>query len=482
MGRVCYGWWMCVGWGLDVSVYVGVSWFCSVSSVGVVERRAVLWVEKYRPRRLSEIVDLEDVKKRVVEWIKEWLSGRIPEKRAILLVGPPGTGKTTLAHVIANEFGLEILELNASDVRTGERLRQVVGRAMHEASLFGFRGRLILLDEVDGIHAREDRGGLTAIIELVKESRWPIIMTANNPWDPKFKQLREVAEVIQVRPLSEEHIVQVLRRICQAEGIKCEEEALRLIARASGGDLRAAINDLQSVAQGRKVVTKEDVLNLSDRAHLYDMFRLMDKAFRIRRIDEVRQISFLPSFDWEAFFPWAAENVATVYEKSPVALADAYDNLSMADVFRGRILRTQEWELMPYMIELMIGGIALVREKPSLPRFIRFSFPQKILLLARTKEIREARESLLSKLRTHFHVSSRVILTEYLPIIRLLLRHDREFAKQFVEIFVVKLGFNPDLLQRILNVEIPREALQEALSEAKETIKTAREARRRGRR
>jgi len=452
-----------------------------VSSVSVVERRAVLWTEKYRPKRLSEIVNMEDVKKRVVEWIKEWLSGKIPEKKAILLVGPPGTGKTTLAHVIANEFGLEILELNASDVRTGERLRQVIGRAMHEASLFGFKGRLILLDEVDGIHAREDRGGLTTIVELVKESKWPIIMTANNPWDPKFKQLREIAEVIQVKPLSEDHIVQVLRRICQAEGIKCEEEALRLIARASGGDLRAAINDLQSVAQGKKVLTKDDVLNLSDRAHQYDMFRLMDKAFRIRRVDEIRQISFLPSFDWEAFFPWAAENAAIVYEKSPTALADAYDNLSMADVVRGRIFRTQEWELMPYMIELMIGGVALVKDKPPLPKFVKFNFPQKLLLLARTKEIREARESLISKLRAHFHVSSRVILTEYLPIIRLLLKHNREFAKQFVEIFVVKLGFNPDLLEKILNIQIPRDVLQEVLAEVKESTKATKTTTRRRR-
>ncbi len=423
------------------------------------QTRSVLWVEKYRPRRLSEIVDIEEAKRRVVEWIKQWLSGKIPEKKAILLVGPPGVGKTTLAHAVANEFGLEVLELNASDVRTGERLRQIIGKAMREASLFGFRGRLILLDEVDGLHAREDAGGLSAIIELVQETRWPIIMTANNPWDPKFKQLREIAEVIQIRPLSEDDIVLVLRRICNAEGIKCEEDALRLIAKASGGDLRAAINDLQSVAQGKKVLTKEDVLRLSDRAHQYDMYRILDKAFRIRRMDEVRQITFLPSFDWELFFPWASENVAIVYEKYPTAMADAYDNLSMADVFRGRILRTQEWELMPYMTELMVGGIALVKNKPSLPRFIRFQFPQKLLILARTKELREQREAFINRLRLTFHVSSRIITTEYLPLIRFLIKHNKEFARKFIE-YLVKYGYSIDTIEKILNVELPKEEVK----------------------
>ena len=227
---------------------------------------------------------------------------------------------------------------------------------------------------------------------------------------------------------------------------------------------------MQSVAQGKKVLTKDDVLNLSDRAHQYDMFRIMDKAFRIKRIDEVRQISFLPSFDWEAFLPWASENVLTVYEKHPQAIADAYDNLSLADVVRGRIMRTQEWELMPYMIELMIGGIALVRDKPSLPKFIKFNFPLKLLILARTKELREQREAFLTRLRQVYHVSSRILTTEYIPLMRFLIKHDKNFAREFIDIFVNKLGYNVEMLEKILNVELPRDVLDEVL--AKKAVAT----------
>ncbi len=416
-------------------------------------RRTYLWVEKYRPKRLIDVVNQEEAKKKLLEWIREWIKGKIPEKRAVLLTGPPGTGKTTLAYALANEVGYEVLELNASDVRTSIKINQILGRAMMEASLFGFKGRIILLDEVDGISTREDKGGLTAILNLIKEAKWPIIMTANNPWDPRFRQLRDEAEVIQIKPLSEEHIIQVLRRVCNAEGIKCEEEALRLIAKASGGDLRAAINDLQAIAQGKKVLTKDDVSTLSDRAHQYDMFKIIDKAFRIRRIDEVRSIQFLPSFDWEAFFPWALENIVNVYEKSPQALADAFDNLSLADVVRGRIMRRQEWELMPYMIEIMISGIALVKEKPPLPRFIRYSFPQKILILARSREIRQLKETIINRLKTELHVSSREVKLEYVPLIKHLVK-DRKIKENLIKNLMRLLGYSLSNVEKALGIKL----------------------------
>lgn len=76
-----------------------------------------------------------------------------------MLVGPPGIGKTTLAYALANEKGYEVLELNASDVRTGERIRQVIGSSMKMGSLFGFRGRIILFDEVDDLMSGRIRVG-----------------------------------------------------------------------------------------------------------------------------------------------------------------------------------------------------------------------------------------------------------------------------------------------------------------------------------
>jgi replication factor C large subunit len=415
--------------------------------------RRIPWVEKYRPRKLSEVVNQEEAKKALLDWINSWEKGK-PSKKAVLLAGPPGIGKTTLAYALANERGYEVLELNASDVRTGERIRQVIGSSMKMGSLFGFRGRIILFDEVDGLNVREDRGGLAAIVELIRESTWPIIMTANNPWDPKFRELREEAEVIQLKPLSVDDIVTILRRICNNEGIKCEEDALRLIAEASGGDVRAAINDLQAVAEGKKVLTKDDV-TITERAHQYDMFKILDRVFHARRFDEARSVTFLPSFDWENYYPWALDNVPTVYAKSPEALSDALDNLSLSDVIRGRIMKTQGWELMPYMLELATAGIALVRNKPPLARFIRLSFPERIRLLAKTKETRQLRDALVNRLRVELHASSSEVSLYYIPLLRLMAGSDM-FRKKLLDRLTKVLGYSLDSVERALGIEVDR--------------------------
>jgi replication factor C large subunit len=417
--------------------------------------RRIPWVEKYRPRKLSEVVNQEEAKKALLDWINSWEKGK-PSKKAVLLAGPPGIGKTTLAYALANERGYEVLELNASDVRTGERIRQVIGSSMKMGSLFGFRGRIILFDEVDGLNVREDRGGLAAIVELIRESTWPIITTANNPWDPKFRELREEAEVIQLKPLSVDDIVTILRRICNNEGIKCEEDALRLIAEASGGDVRAAINDLQAVAEGKRVLTKDDVA-ITERAHQYDMFKILDRVFHARRFDEARSVTFLPSFDWENYYPWALDNVPTVYAKSPEALSDALDNLSLSDVIRGRIMKTQGWELMPYMLELATAGIALVRNKPPLARFIRLSFPERIRLLAKTKEARQLRDALVNRLRVELHASSSEVSLYYIPLLRLMASSDM-FRKKLLDRLTKVLGYSLDSVERALGIEVDRGA------------------------
>jgi len=386
--------------------------------------RLLPWVEKYRPKRLAEVVNQEEAKQQLVKWLKSWEVGK-PDKRAVMLVGPPGVGKTTLVYALANDMNYEVLELNASDVRTSDRIKSIVDRAVGMSSLFGFKGRIILFDEVDGISVREDKGGLSAILELAESSKVPIIMTANNPWDVKFRPLRDASLVIQLKPLSESEVVEVLRRICNAERIKCEEDALRLIARSCNGDLRAGINDLQLVAEGRGVVTLESIKRVGERNPQISMFEALDKVFKAKDFSSARQVSFMPSFDWEGFFQWANENIPTVYSQHIDALVEAYDRLSKADMFRGRIAKIQEWELMPYMIELMLAGISLVKEKPKLPRFIKYSFPQRILLMAKTKEARQRRDAIVDLIAKAVHTSRRDVTLELLPILRVIAKQNK---------------------------------------------------------
>ena len=389
------------------------------------------WVEKYRPKSFADIVNQEEAKYVLASWIcakfkapKEfctrWAKKKdreITEARAVLLAGPPGVGKTTIVHALAREIRYELIELNASDVRTAERLRQVVGSGLRESSLFGYEGKIVLFDEVDGLHVKEDKGGLEAIIDIVETAKVPIVMTANNPYDPKFRPLRDLSLVVNLRRLSEDEVVEVLRRICVNEGAKCEDEALRSIAKSSMGDLRAAINDLQMyLTGGRKMLVLDDIKRAGERNPQLSMFEILDRVYKARWFDEARAVSFNPSFDWEQYFVWALESIPVVY-KDLEAMSTAYDRLSKADVFIGRIKRMQEWELMPYAMELALGGVSQIKDKPRLPPFIRYGFPQRLLLLARSREARRRRDALVEYLAQNLHVSKSAVRSEILYVL-----------------------------------------------------------------
>jgi replication factor C large subunit len=274
-----------------------------------------------------------------------------------------------------------------------------------------------IFDEVDGLHVKEDLGGLESIIEIIETAKVPIVMTANNPYDPKFRPLRDISLVVNLKRLSEEEVVEVLRRVCVREGAKCEEEALRSIAKSSLGDLRAAINDLQMyLSGGKKVLTVDDIKRVGERNPQLSMFEILDRVYRARWFDEARAVSFNPSFDWEQYFLWALESIPVVY-KEPELMAVAYDRLSKADMFLGRIKRTQEWELLPYALELALGGVSQIKNKPRLPPFIKYGFPQRLLLLARSKETRRRREALIEYLAQNLHVSKAMVRAELIYVL-----------------------------------------------------------------
>jgi replication factor C large subunit len=205
------------------------------------------WIIKYRPRKISDLENQDSAKKQFVQWFESWIKGR-PSKRAALLYGPAGCGKTSLVEAAAHEYGYELVEMNASDFRRREDIMRIASTAARMRSLFG-RGKIILLDEVDGISGTADKGAVDAILHLINISKYPVVMTANNPWDQKLRPLRDASLMIAFRRLTDRHVIAVLKKICSAEKIECEDAALKEIARRSEGDLRSAINDLQAIAE-----------------------------------------------------------------------------------------------------------------------------------------------------------------------------------------------------------------------------------------
>ncbi|HDI75106.1 MAG: replication factor C large subunit [Thermoprotei archaeon] len=390
-----------------------------------------IWTEKYRPRRVNDVVGNREAKEKFLSWLKVWLAGKVPSKKAALLYGPPGCGKTTLVHAAAEEYNLEVIEMNASDVRTANALSRVIKTSIKERSLFGYKGKIVLLDEVDGINLREDIGALRAIESIISETIVPVVLTANNPWDPKLRSLRDKCLLIEFRPIPSYLELRVLRKICEREGIRASDDVLRAIIKRNKGDLRACINDLQAIAQGKKIITLEDLRLLGERSHQLSMFDIVRQVFLAKKCSEAKAVTLNPSFDYQMFMQYIHENLPYQYSM-PEALAEAYDALSKADVIMGRIKKTQNWGLLPYALELMTAGVAIIKHKPRF-RFVRYSFPEKLRILSKSKEYREKLDIVLEAIKKKCHLSKSKANIEILPYIMVIYEVNKEEGKKLLK-------------------------------------------------
>lgn len=375
------------------------------------------WSERFKPTSLKEVAGNYAAAEQLEQWVKGRLAGKTGMKKAALLSGPPGTGKTLVVGIIARSLDLDLVEMNASDFRTEELVEGIAGGASLQASLFGRKGKLIFLDELDGISGRQDRGGLSAIIRVIKESRFPIVMAANDPWDPRFRPLREICEMIQFRRIRSPSVEVQLKRVARLNGTDVEEELVKRLAERSGGDLRAAINDLQMLADGRGAIKDSDVGMLPARLQERGIFDVMKEVFSAEGVLDAKLAAEGATVDPEMLLQWVNENIPAQYNDAGER-AYAFNWLSKADVFMGRVKRRQMWELMGYAFELALGGAALARRGPY--RYTRYNFPRRIGMLSQTKEVRGRKREALAAIAKETHASVKKVATEYLPYMEML--------------------------------------------------------------
>ncbi|MFN3621842.1 MAG: replication factor C large subunit, partial [Nitrososphaerales archaeon] len=317
--------------------------------------------------------------------------------------------------IVARLFNYDLVEMNASDWRTAEKISRVAGRAAEQGTLYGQSKRIILIDEVDGI-AGEDVGGLTALLDVIRKSRNPVILVANDIWQPRFSILREVCELIEFKRLTSRDVIKHLKRICAVEGLEADDGALKLIAEKAEGDMRSAVNDLQTVSYGRKRITAEDVSWLAARNRILQIFDALKLVFYAKTVNGAKSAFEMVDMDPEMFFEWVYENVPAQFNALE-DLAEAFENLALADLFLAKIKREQNWKLLSYALECMTAGVAMSR-RYSKPKWAPFKFPSRIRFLSSFKARRELLNGLAAKIASKTHASRAKAVREYLPYLK----------------------------------------------------------------
>lgn len=318
---------------------------------------------KYRPTSCKEVVGQVSALANLKKFIQI-------KNKAVLVHGPPGAGKTSAVYALANDLGYEVLEVNASDVRNKDAMNNLVGECGKQHSLF-HKGKIILIDEVEGISGRYDVGGLQALMILVKEISFPVVMTTTNLDIEKLESVKSKCNLVEFSEVSNLDIYDLLINITKKENIFADNSLLKRISRNSQGDVRAALLDLEILSVDGKLEEKFfDVLGRAPREVIHDV---LIKILKGKDLDLAKKALQDSNFD---LVDLSRRNVPLVLfnkdscvqflleENIPYEYADinaAFDCLSKSDVFHGRIGRWQYYRFLVY-IQSMLASVCLMKD------------------------------------------------------------------------------------------------------------------------
>jgi len=334
---------------------------------------------------------------------------RAGKQKPLLVFGPTGTGKTVAVQTLVKESNWHAMEMNASNYRDKESIRAIVGSAMSSRNLFGVK-TLIIMDEIDNLDMKFDKGAQAGISNLIGKSASPIIFIANDMWDQSISFLRGKTTPVEFKKVMPNVVLDVLRDLDKKFGLGVDTAVLESVAKSCNGDVRSAINDM-FVLHGSGATI--DLLGIRDRK--LAIFKVLDRIFLSNTINAPTAAIMSADLDKDMLINWIDENIAKRYSKMQDAHR-AFESLSTATIYSSRAVRSQYYTYWRYMNAYMGAGIALAKSgSPDLSA--RYSFPKLIKELSASKGERMIANTISKKLQKRINFNLSVIKREYIPLI-----------------------------------------------------------------
>ncbi|NXF75007.1 RFC1 factor, partial [Sclerurus mexicanus] len=349
----------------------------------------LLWVDKYKPVSLKAIIGQQGEQScanKLLRWLRNWHRNTLEDEqakmnkagskddgtgfKAALLSGPPGVGKTTTAALVCKELGYSYVELNASDTRSKNSLKEVVAESLNNTSIKDFCSgtsssvsgkHVLIMDEVDGMAGNEDRGGIQELIGLIRHTKIPIICMCNDRNHPKMRSLVHYCLDLRFQRPRLEQIKGAMMSIAFKEGLKIPPPAMQEIILAANQDIRQVLHNLNMWCAKDKSLTYDEAKTDASRAKKdiklgpFDVVRKVfatgEEASRMSLIDKsdlfFHDYSLAPLFVQENYVHVKPAAAGGNLKKHLVLLSKAADSICDGDIVDKQIRSKQNWNLLP---------------------------------------------------------------------------------------------------------------------------------------
>ena len=372
-----------------------------------------------RPK-LSDFIGNESSRKKVIEWLSKWSNGSKP----LLLLGPPGVGKTSFVHAFCREFDIDLIELNASDTRNKNMLAQILHPIFSNTSLTG-KEFLLFLDEMDGISNREDSGGLDFLIDLFAEPSIRVIMAANKSTEA-IKKISKVSKTINFSPIPPRLSMLYLDKALRDRNSSMDTKDRITVVRNSLGDIRSLLNSAQIMIAGYSTAKNPSMeIDVEDMINQYFSTDTLEEALAIINRGDISYSD--PRFGQSsedrrkdilgAFF---SSIVMSKIDISTIALL--LDRLSELDVILSRSLVVRNWKIMRYFSSILAKSL-FHESRNRYIRYNRYSIGfENMGIFSRAQGLKKT----LRILAQYFHTSRSNLGSQYFePLMQVLARTDR---------------------------------------------------------